>query len=210
VSRDYELAIILSPEVNEEETRSFLKRLEQIVTNYEGQLVRTTQWGRRRLAYPIQHHRDGCYVFLDLILTPEAVAELERTLRVAEFVLRHMMRRLEPKIAKMRRDAIIAAEAAAARKAEAEAEEAAKQAETAAAEAEAAKQAEIAAKTVEAETVVTTVQVETPAVAIEAETVVTAVEVAPAAQAQTEGTPAESGTPAPSAPAEAPVAAALA
>lgn len=172
MSRDYELGIILSPEVNEEGTRSFLDRLEQIATKDGGQIVRTTQWGRRRLAYPIERHRDGSYIFLDSILTTEAVAEIERILRVSETVLRYMLRKRNPKIVRKEREAHIAAEAAklaeAAKQAEAEAE--------AAVAAEAAKQAEVAATVVETETVVTTVEVTTPTGAIADETIVTTVE----------------------------------
>jgi small subunit ribosomal protein S6 len=97
VKRDYELGFILPPEVNEEQTRAILDRVEQIVTNYDGQIVKVNQWGRRRLAYPINHHRDGYYVFVDMILTPETVAELDRTLKVSEEVLRHLIKRRDPK-----------------------------------------------------------------------------------------------------------------
>jgi len=97
VKRDYELGFILPPEVNEEQTRAILDRVEQIVTNYDGQIVKVNQWGRRRLAYPIDHHRDGYYVFVDMILTPETVAELDRTLKVSEEVLRHLIKRRDPK-----------------------------------------------------------------------------------------------------------------
>ncbi len=91
--RDYELGFILNPEVNEEQTHAILERIEQIVNNYDGQVVRVNQWGRRRLAYPIEHHRDGYYVFFDMILTPETVFELDRTMKVSEEVLRHLIKR---------------------------------------------------------------------------------------------------------------------
>jgi small subunit ribosomal protein S6 len=73
-----------------------LERVEQIVSNYDGQVVRVNQWGRRRLAYPIQRHRDGYYVFFDMILTPETVLELDRTMKVSEEVLRHLIKRRDP------------------------------------------------------------------------------------------------------------------
>ena len=95
--RDYELGFILNPEVNEEQTRAILERVEQVVANHDGQIVRINQWGRRRLGYPIEHHRDGFYVFIDMILTPETVIELDRTLKVSEEVLRHLIKRRDPK-----------------------------------------------------------------------------------------------------------------
>ncbi len=91
--RDYELGFILNPEVSEEQSHAILERIEQIVSNYDGQVVRVNQWGRRRLAYPILHHRDGYYVFFDMILTPETVLELDRTLKLSEEVLRHLIKR---------------------------------------------------------------------------------------------------------------------
>lgn len=112
--RDYELAFILNPEVSEEETRAILARVEQIVANHDGQVVRVNQWGRRRLAYPIERHRDGFYVFIDMILTPETVTELERTLKVSEVVLRHMMKRRDPKAVQKEREEREARAAAAA------------------------------------------------------------------------------------------------
>jgi len=104
VKRDYELAFILNPEVSEEETRSILERLDQIVANFGGQVVKVNQWGRRRLAYPIERHRDGFYIFIDMILTPETVIELERTLKVSEVVLRYMMKKRDPKAVQKERE----------------------------------------------------------------------------------------------------------
>jgi small subunit ribosomal protein S6 len=114
VRRDYELGFILSPEVSEEQTRAILDRVEQVVANYNGEVVRVNQWGRRRLGYPIQHHRDGFYVFIDMILTPETVIELDRTLKVSEEVLRHLIKRRDPKTVQKEREARAAAAAASA------------------------------------------------------------------------------------------------
>jgi small subunit ribosomal protein S6 len=125
VKRDYELGFIISPEVSEEETRSILDRLGQIVAQYGGQIVKINQWGRRRLAYPIKRHRDGYYVFIDMILTPETVSELERTLKVSEIVLRYMVTKRDAKAAQKEREEREEREAraaAAAAKAEAESE----------------------------------------------------------------------------------------
>jgi len=113
VKRDYELGFILNPEVSEEQTRTILERVEQVATNYGGQVVRVNQWGRRRLGYPIERHRDGFYVFIDMILTPETVLELDRTLKVSEEVLRHLIKRRDPKTVQKEREARAAAAAAA-------------------------------------------------------------------------------------------------
>ena len=113
MTRDYELGFILSPEVSEEQTRAILDRVEQVVANHGGQIVRVNQWGRRRLGYPIERHRDGFYVFIDMILTPENVIELDRTLKVSEEVLRHLIKRRDPKAVQKEREAQATAAAAA-------------------------------------------------------------------------------------------------
>lgn len=113
MTRDYELGFILNPEVSEEQTRAILGRVEQVVANHSGQIVRVNQWGRRRLGYPIEHHRDGFYVFIDMILTPETVIELDRTLKVSEEVLRHLIKRRDPKTVQKEREARAATVAAA-------------------------------------------------------------------------------------------------
>lgn len=129
MTRDYELGFILTPEVNEEQTRALVERIEQIATNYGGQVMRVNQWGRRRLAYPIQHHRDGFYVFIDMVLTPETVSELDRTLKVSEEVIRHIIKLRDPKTVQKEREARAnaAAQAAAAPEGEVPAEEGAEE-----------------------------------------------------------------------------------
>lgn len=158
MSRDYELGFILNPEVSEDEIRSLLDRIEQIVANYGGQIFKVNQWGRRRLAYPIERHRDGYYIFIDMILTPETVTEIERTLRVSEIVFRHMMKKRDPKAVQKEREARAAAQA-----------EAANQAEDAATsvDAEASNQAEVSSTPVDAGTPVEG-QVETDAAPVSA------------------------------------------
>jgi len=177
VRRDYELGFILNPEVNEDETRTILDRVEQIVATYGGQTVKVNQWGRRRLAYPIQRHRDGHYIFMDMILTPETVAEIERTLKVSEIVLRHMVIKRDPKAVQKEREeraerearaAAAAAAAAAANEAaanEAAANEAASAVAVAEAPAETSEVAEAPAETPEVveETPVETTPEEAPA-----------------------------------------------
>src|SRR2546425_2078319 len=121
VRRDYELGFILNPEVSEEQTSAILERIEKIVKNYDGQVVKVNQWGRRRLAYPIEHHRDGYYVFIDMILTPETVLELDRNLKVSEEVMRHIVKRRDPKAVQKEREEREARAAAAATQAQASA-----------------------------------------------------------------------------------------
>jgi small subunit ribosomal protein S6 len=140
VRRDYELGFILNPEVSEEQTSAILERIEKIVNNHDGQVVKVNQWGRRRLAYPIEHHRDGYYVFIDMILTPETVIELDRTLKVSEEVMRHLVKKRDPKAVQKEREEREEREARAAAAAQNQA--------TAVAEAEATDEAQVPAEPV--------------------------------------------------------------
>ena len=95
--RDYELGIVVSPEASEEQTKGILDSLTQIVQTNGGQVVKVHPWGRRRLSYPIERHRDGLYFFLDLALTPQTVLEIDRNLKVTEEVVRHLIVKRNPR-----------------------------------------------------------------------------------------------------------------
>ena len=90
-SRDYDLGLIINPEAGDDQARAIVDRVTTAVAGTGGQVVRVNAQGRRRLAYPIDHHRDGLYFFFDLIMPPEGVTELDRLLRVNEDVVRHLI-----------------------------------------------------------------------------------------------------------------------
>jgi small subunit ribosomal protein S6 len=150
MARDYELGIVLNPEVGDEQARATVERVTQLVAAHDGQVVRVNAWGRRRLAYPIEHHRDGLYFFFDLILPPQSIVEVERALHLNEEIMRHLILVRDPRMAaeQRQRDAEADARAAEAR-AQAEAEALA-QAEAQAAEAQQAEAEEAAAPVAEA------------------------------------------------------------
>lgn len=132
-ARDYDLGIIVNPEVGDEHARTIVERVTQSIASNGGEVMRVNAVGRRRLAYPIEHHRDGLYFFFDMTMPPTAVAEVERSLRVNEDIMRHLMLIRDPRaVAQQRqREAEVEAEA------QARAAEQAALAEQAAAEAEA-------------------------------------------------------------------------
>jgi small subunit ribosomal protein S6 len=121
--RDYELGLIINPDAGDERARAIVERVTQVVNTQDGQVVRVDVWGRRHLAYPIEHHRDGLYFWLDLIMPPQSVAEVERTLRVNEDVMRHLITLRDPRVVgdKRKREADLAAQAEAHAAAQAEA-----------------------------------------------------------------------------------------
>ena len=89
--RDYELVVILNPEIGDDVVSESLDRLSQNVIGRGGEMVDVNHWGRRRLAYPIRSHFEGNYVVSQIKLEPRQVSGLESSLRISEEVLRHMI-----------------------------------------------------------------------------------------------------------------------
>ena len=102
-SRQYELIYIVSPETDEEGVSAMHVQITEIAEKMGGQIERTDNWGRRRLAYEINRHREGTYV-LELINGPgEMVREIDRRLRVHDQVLRHLVVRVDEDLRKAQR-----------------------------------------------------------------------------------------------------------
>lgn len=93
--RTYELMFIVRPELEEEAVDALVERVQQIMTANGGQVEKVDRMGRRRLAYPIQKHREGHYVLIHAGLEREAMAELERNLKLSEDVIRHLLVRVD-------------------------------------------------------------------------------------------------------------------
>ncbi len=92
--RDYELVVIISPEVTDEEVPITLEKMNQFITDRGGSITDVNQWGRRKLAYPIENFMEGNYVLTQFKMEPKQTAELEASLRLTEEILRHLLVRL--------------------------------------------------------------------------------------------------------------------
>jgi len=93
--RQYELAFIISPDLEDEGIKATVEGVQQLIANQGGQVNDVNAWGRRRLAYPIRKKREGYYVVMQLQLPPEAVKEVERNLKLNESILRHLIIRTD-------------------------------------------------------------------------------------------------------------------
>ena len=89
--RDYELTIILDPEIADENVDEALARAHNPITTRGGEIVETDHWGRKRLAYPINRKLEGNYFLSKVRMEPTTERELERALNISEEVLRHMV-----------------------------------------------------------------------------------------------------------------------
>jgi small subunit ribosomal protein S6 len=93
--RQYELVYILPPDTTEQQVAELHEQVGQVVTRMNGQVEKNENWGRRRLAYEIGHHKEGVYV-LDVINgSGELMKELDRRLKVMDIVIRHMVVRVD-------------------------------------------------------------------------------------------------------------------
>jgi len=93
--RQYELVYILPPDTTEQQVAELHEQVGQVVTRMHGTIEKNENWGRRRLAYEIGHHKEGVYV-LDVINgSGELMKELDRRLKVMDQVIRHMVVRVD-------------------------------------------------------------------------------------------------------------------
>ena len=105
--RRYELMLIIRPDAPDEKAAAVIDRTTRYVVASGGQIVKVAPWGRRRLAYPIDRHREGSYHIVVFESPADAILELERSLQITEEVLRFLVTRSEKPV-KARRDAAAA------------------------------------------------------------------------------------------------------
>ena len=99
-TRQYELVYVINPTAGDEAASGLHAQVEEIVKSRGGQIDKTDDWGRRRLAYEIDRHKEGTYV-LQVLSGPGAmVGELDRRLKVADNVLRYLIVRVDEDLRK--------------------------------------------------------------------------------------------------------------
>ena len=102
--RRYELMLVIRPDVADDKSQALVDRTTRQIVAAGGQIVKVAPWGRRRLAYPIDRHREGSYQIILFEAPATAITELEHTLLITEEVLRHLVTRVERPIKSARRD----------------------------------------------------------------------------------------------------------
>lgn len=99
--RRYELMLLFRPDLEDDQLQAAVERVTRAIVNAGGGLAKISPWGKRRLAYPIQHHRDASYFLIHFDIEPAAVREIERGLLISEEILRHLVVVLEPRRARI-------------------------------------------------------------------------------------------------------------
>lgn len=88
--RTYEVMFIAAPNTTDDDLRKLTSQLETVVADQGGKVVKTDNWGRRKLAYHIGKFDEGIYTLLNIEGSGREIAELERRLRVSDLVIRHL------------------------------------------------------------------------------------------------------------------------
>ena len=109
----YELMVILDPELDERIVAPSLDKFLNVVRNDGGTIDKVDVWGRRRLAYEINKKAEGIYAVVDFTANASATAELDRQLKLSEAVMRTKVLRAEEGIAQVAVASKLAAEKAA-------------------------------------------------------------------------------------------------
>jgi len=88
--RTYEIAYIVAPNTADDDLSKLNSQIEQIIASRGGKITKIDNWGRRKLAYRIRKFDEGIYTFVYVEGAGQEIAEVERRLRVTDFVIRHL------------------------------------------------------------------------------------------------------------------------
>jgi len=86
--RRYEVIFIVQPDLSEEETKTIAEKYLQIITAQKGTIIKTEDWGKRRLAYDINKQSKGTYILVDFYGPGSMIRELERNLKIDDNILK--------------------------------------------------------------------------------------------------------------------------
>ncbi|NLO82740.1 MAG: 30S ribosomal protein S6 [Clostridiales bacterium] len=89
--RKYETLYVLQPMLEEEAIKALVERFATLITEQGGQVEKVDEWGKRRLAYPIEDFREGYYVLMNFTADANTPQELERVYKITDGVIRYLI-----------------------------------------------------------------------------------------------------------------------
>lgn len=116
----YEDVVILDPNLDDTAIEETVQKIKDVITKQGGEILKTENWGRRKLAYELNKHQKGCYILLLFKAPPATITELEKLSKVLDAIIKFMVVKYTKK---KQIEALTAAPAAAAKPAEAKAAE---------------------------------------------------------------------------------------
>lgn len=99
ITHDYETVFILSTKLGEESTQALIQKFKNLI-EANGTISEVDEWGKRRLAYPINKETEGYYTLISFTSTADFIAELERIYKITDGVIRSLVVKKEPVKAK--------------------------------------------------------------------------------------------------------------
>ncbi len=91
----YELCVVLNAKLEDEDREAEMGKIKDMITRYGGTVTDVDEWGKRKLAYEIQHMKEGYYYFVHFEAGPDTPAEIESRIRIRENVIRYLCVRQE-------------------------------------------------------------------------------------------------------------------
>ena len=91
LSSNYEVLYIINPTLSEEDTAAVVARFKTLVEENGGTLAEVDEWGKRRLAYPINDLEEGYYVLMTFSSEPSLPAELDRVMKITDSIMRSLI-----------------------------------------------------------------------------------------------------------------------
>jgi small subunit ribosomal protein S6 len=95
MNRKYELVYVVSPDATDDQVTDLHNQVDAIVQRMGGQLEKTDNWGRRKLAYEIGRHKEATYVLEVINGSGELMKEIDRRLKVTDLIIRHLVVRVD-------------------------------------------------------------------------------------------------------------------
>ena len=90
VIHSYKTMFIINPQLSEEETKAIVEKFKTLIEEHAAEVSAVNEWGKRRLAYPINDLNEGYYVLISFKSGAEFVAELERVFNITDGIMRSM------------------------------------------------------------------------------------------------------------------------
>ncbi|WP_066634152.1 30S ribosomal protein S6 [Desulfolucanica intricata] len=89
--RAYETLFIIKPDLEEEQITAVIDKFKGIIENHGGEITKLDKWGKRRLAYEIDHTREGFYVVIKFKADSDTSKELDRVFKITDGIMRHII-----------------------------------------------------------------------------------------------------------------------
>ena len=89
------MTLVIDPDLTEENQKKLLTKIKKIITDLEGDVVKSTEWGEKELAYPIRKKDQAFFHLWELKLPEDKILEIDKKIKLEEEILRYLLVRKE-------------------------------------------------------------------------------------------------------------------